>query len=173
MSSKSGAQQCQVRVSSTSVLQKCQTRVSYKRCQETVSSESMSILQKCQEGVSSKSVLQKCQVRVSRKSVPQKCQISVSSQNVLRCVKQGCPTNASRKCDKCGFCLLTYMSAFGFVGSMLFLSVIMVGFHFACVLARCHVTCHFNLRLRSIWWHTQPSLASPLLTAWNHVGTAP
>ena len=48
----------------------------------------------------------------------------------------------------------------------------MVGLHIPCVLTRCHVACHFSLLLRFIWWHAQLSLASPLLTACDHIGTA-
>ena len=47
-----------------------------------------SVLQKCQEGVSSKSASQKCAVRVSDQSVKKACQVRAS----YKSVKSGCPT---------------------------------------------------------------------------------
>ena len=82
---------------------------------------------KCQVRVSSKSVLQECLTRVSSKSVLRECQV--------RSVKQGCPTRVSPQCVNSGcltsefagnvtnkycLCLSTYVSAFGFVGFILF-----------------------------------------------------
>ena len=89
-------------MSSKSVLQECQVGVSQK---------------KCQARVSSKSVLQECQVRVSsKKGVLQECHPSVS--------RQGVPQVGSREnvINKYCFCPSTYVSAFGFVGFILFFS---------------------------------------------------
>ena len=82
---------------------KCQVRVSNK---------------KCQVRVSSKSVLQECLTRVSSKSVKQGCPTRVSPQ----CVNPGCLTSefAGNVTNKYCLCLSTYMSAFGFVGFILF-----------------------------------------------------
>ena len=92
---------------------------------------SKSVLQGCQIGVSRKSVLQECQVRVSYKSVKQEC----LTRALRDSVKQGCPTRVPPQCVKSGcltsevvghvtnkycLCLSTYVSAFGFVGFILF-----------------------------------------------------
>ena len=81
--------------------------------------------------VSRKSVLQECHVRVSHKSVKQECLTSA----LRKSVKQGCPTRVSPQCVNSGcltsefagnvtnkycLCLSTYVSAFGFVGFILF-----------------------------------------------------
>ena len=81
--------------------------------------------------VSRKSVLQECHVRVSHKSVKQECLTSA----LRKSVKQGCPTRVSHQCVNSGcltsefagnvinkycLCLSTYVSAFGFVGFILF-----------------------------------------------------
>ena len=92
---------------------------------------SKSVLQECQIRVSRKSVLQECQVRVSHKSVKQEC----LTRALRNSVKQGCPTRVSPECVNSGcltsefagnvtnkycLCLSTYVSAFGFVGFILF-----------------------------------------------------
>ena len=81
--------------------------------------------------VSRKSVLQECHVRVSHKSVKQECLTSA----LRKSVKQGCPTRVSPQWVNSGcltsefagnvtnkycLCLSTYVSAFGFVGFILF-----------------------------------------------------
>ena len=86
---------------------------------------------KCPTRVSSKSVLQECQIRVSRKSVKQECLTG----DLRNSVKQGRPTRVSPQCVNSGcltsefagsvtnkycLCLSTYVSAFGFVGFILF-----------------------------------------------------
>ena len=60
----------------------------------------------------------KCQVRVSSKSVKQGCPTRVSPQ----CVNSGCLTSefAGNVTNKYCLCLSTYVSAFGFVGFILF-----------------------------------------------------
>ena len=84
--------------------------------------------------VSRKSVLQECHVRVSHKSVKQECLTSA----LRKSVKQGCPTRVSPQCVNSGcltsefvgnvtnkscLCLSTYVSAFGFVGFILFFTI--------------------------------------------------
>ena len=93
--------------------------------------------------MSSKSVLQECQVRVSYKSVKKECLTRVSSQSVKQesyralrnSVKQGCltrvlPSVSSQGVPQVGslenvtnkycLCSSTFVSAFGFVGFILF-----------------------------------------------------
>ena len=75
----------------------------------------MSVPEECQARVSSKSVLQECHVRVSsKKGVLQECHLSVS--------RQGVPQVGSLEnvINKYCFCSSTYVSAFGFVGFILF-----------------------------------------------------
>ena len=87
-------------MSSKSVLQECQVRLSYKSVKQEVSSKS--VLQECQVRVSSKKgVLQECHLSVPRQGVPQ----AGSLENVI---------------NKYPFCSSTYVSAFGFVGFILF-----------------------------------------------------
>ena len=65
--------------------------------------------------MSSKSVLKECQVRVSsKKGVLQECHLSVS--------RQGVPQVGSLEnvINRYFFCSSTYVSAFGFVGLILF-----------------------------------------------------
>ena len=122
---RSVLQECQVRVSHKSVKQECLTKVSSKKCLTRVSSK------KCPTRVSSKSVLQECQIRVSRKSVKQECLTG----DLRNSVKQGRPTRVSPQrvnsgcltsefagsvTNKYCLCLSTYVSAFGFVGFILF-----------------------------------------------------
>ena len=104
--------------------------------------------------VSSKSVRQKCQIRVSKKSVLperfaivsskgflQECHLSVSSQGVPQVVSLQNVTN------KHFLCYLTYVSAFGFVGFILFsfiFSIIVMLFPFfggGAVVAQGHLEC--------------------------------
>ena len=129
VSSKIVLQDCQVGAG-------CQVRVSSKKCQVRVSSK------KCLTRVSSKSVVQECQVRVSHTSVKQECQVRVSSKSVLpeRCaivsskgVLQECHLSVSTQGvsqvgslenvrNKYCLCSSTYVSAFEFVGFILFFS---------------------------------------------------
>ena len=71
--------------------------------------------------MSHKSVKQKCLTRALRNSVKQGCPTRVSHQ----CVKSGCLTSefAGNVINKYCLCLSTYVSAFGFVGFILFLTV--------------------------------------------------
>ena len=131
-----------------SVKQGCLTRVSSKKCLTRVSRKKC--LQECQVSLSHKSVTLECLTRVSkksvvsRKSVLQECQVRVSHKSVKQesltralrnSVKQGCPTKVSPQCVNSGcltsefagnvtnkycLCLSTYVSAFGFVGFILF-----------------------------------------------------
>ena len=67
--------------------------------------------------MSYKSVKQECLTRALRNSVKQGCPTRVSPQ----CVRSGCPTSGfAGKCDKYCFCSSTHVSAFGFVGFILF-----------------------------------------------------
>ena len=67
--------------------------------------------------MSYKSVKQECLIRALRNSVKQGCPTRVSPQ----CVRSGCPTSGfAGKCDKYCFCSSTHVSAFGFVGFILF-----------------------------------------------------
>ena len=74
---------------------------------------------KCQDRVSSKSVLQERLTKMSSKSVKQGCPTRVSPQ----CVNSWCLTSefAGNVTNKYCLCLSTYVSAFGFVGFILFL----------------------------------------------------
>ena len=90
MSYKSVKPECPTQVSSRSVKQECQVRVSNKG----VSAEPCAI-------VSCKGVLQECRLSVSTKGV--------SPVGSLASVK-----------NKCRLCSSTYVSAFGFVGFILF-----------------------------------------------------
>ena len=85
-----------------SVPQGCPTRVSR-----------MSVPQECPIRVSRKSAPQECPARVSHKSVPQECPRRLSHKSV----PQECPTRVSYKSVICSFSIV---SAFGFVGSILF-----------------------------------------------------
>ena len=70
--------------------------------------------------MSYKSVKQECLTRALRNSVKQGCPTRVSPQ----CVRSGCPTSGfGGKCDKYCFCSSTHVSAFGFVGFILFFCV--------------------------------------------------
>ena len=74
---------------------------------------------KCLTIVSHKSVKQECLTRALRNSVKQGCPTKVSRQ----CVNSGCLTSevVGNVTNKCCLCLSTYVSAFGFVGFILFL----------------------------------------------------
>ena len=108
MSSTSVLQGCQIGVSRKSVLQACQVRVSYKTAKQ---------------GVSYKSVKQECLTTALRNSVKQGCPTRVSPQ----CVNSGCRTSefAGNVTNKYCLCLSTYVSAFGFVGFMLFFYIML------------------------------------------------
>ena len=73
---------------------------------------------KCLTRVSHKSVKQECLTRTSRNSVKQGCPTRVPPQ----CVKSGCLTSefVGNVTNKYCLCLSTYVSAFGFVGFILF-----------------------------------------------------
>ena len=113
LSHKSVPQKCPTRVSYTSFLQECLVRVTHKsvlqecltECPTRVShkSDRKSVVppQECPRRLSHKSVPQECPTRVSYKSDPQKCPTRVSYKSVI--------------------CTFWNVSAFGFVGSILFL----------------------------------------------------
>ena len=73
---------------------------------------------KCLTRVSHKSVKQECPTRALRNSVKQGCPTRVSPQRV----NSGCLTSefAGNVTNKYCLCLSTYVSAFGFVGFILF-----------------------------------------------------
>ena len=73
---------------------------------------------KCLTRVSHKSVKQECPIRALRNSVKQGCPTRVSPQ----CVNSGCLTSefVGNGTNKYCLCLSTYVSAFGFVGFILF-----------------------------------------------------
>ena len=99
MSNRSVKEECLTRMSSKSVLQECHVR---------------SVLEECLTKVSNKSVLpERCAI-VSSKGVLQECHLSVSTQGVSQ---MGSLENV--RC-KCCLCSSTYVSAFGFVGFILF-----------------------------------------------------
>ena len=76
---------------------------------------------KCQDRVSYKSVLQEPCALVSSKGVPQECHLCVSSQGVAQVGSLENVTN------KYCLCSSTYVSAFGFVGFILFLLLSITG----------------------------------------------
>ena len=78
---------------------------------------SKSFLQECQARVSSKSVLQEPCALVSSKGVLQECHLSESSQGVPQVGSLESVTNKSCLCSS------TFVSAFGFVGFILFLQL--------------------------------------------------
>ena len=87
---------------------------------------SKSFLQECQAKVSSKSVLQEPCALVSSKGVLQECHLSESSQGVPQVGSLESVTNKSCLCSS------TFVSAFGFVGFILFFfSLCFLGYKFS------------------------------------------
>ena len=105
---RSVLQECLTKVSSKSVLHKCQESVSSKQCQVRVSYKR--VKQECHARASNK---KRCAI-VSSKGVLQECHLSVSTQGVSQ---MGSLENVR---NKYCLCSSTYVSAFGFVGFILF-----------------------------------------------------
>ena len=90
---------------------------------KSVLQESQGMLsKKCLTRVPHKSVKQECLTRALRNSVKQGCPTKVSPQ----CVNSGCLTSefVGNVTNKYSLCLSTYVSAFGFVGFILFLCLL-------------------------------------------------
>ena len=114
VSHKSVPQECPTRVSYKSVLQECLTECPTRVCDKSVPYEFPA-------RVSYKSVPQECPTRVSRrlshKRVPQECPSECPTRVSYKSDPQECPTRVSYKSVICSF---SNVSAFGFVGSILF-----------------------------------------------------
>ena len=79
---------------------------------------SKGVPEECPTRVSIKSILQECLTRVSSKSVVQECHLTVSSQGVPQVGLLEIVTN--KYSIILNLCFSTYVSAFGFVGFILF-----------------------------------------------------
>ena len=146
MSCKSVLQGCHGRVSRKNVKKECLTRVSSKSVLESRRVSSTSVPQKSQRRVSSKSVLPERSAIVSSKGVLQECHLSVSSQGVPQVVSLGNVTH------KYCLCYSTCVSAFGFVGFILFFFegvVASVRFPLLAVPAPCLL----NFSPHTVWGH--------------------